>query len=260
MSNGEFGATTWSGVKAMAGRNFEVYRKTWKMNALPPLVEPFLYLLAMGYGLGLLIDEIGGVSYAAFIAPAIIAITMMQTAFFETTYSSYVRMVFQKTWDAVIATPLSAGDILWGEILWAASRATINATLMSVVVAAFGLLSWPTAFAIPLVAFFVGSMFAGIGLFVSAKVRVIDQFSYAMFLFVTPQFLFSGTFFPLEQLPQAVQYLAMAVPLTHAVAMARGLALGDIPDLWPAHIAYLVAAAWLFPWLAVRAAKPKIVA
>lgn len=256
----EAGEVSWTGIKAMAGRNLEVYRKTWKMNAIPPLVEPFLYLLAMGYGLGMLIDEIGGYTYPQFIAPAIIAITMMQTAFFETTYSSYVRMVFQKTWDAVIATPLSAGDILWGEILWAAMRATINATLMSFVVAAFGLLSWPTALAIPVVAFFVGAMYAGIGLFVTAKVRVIDQFSYAMFLFITPQFLFSGTFFPLEQLPQGVQYLAMALPLTHAVAMTRGLALGDMPDAWPVHVAYLVLAAFLFPWLAVRAAKPKIVA
>lgn len=244
----------------MAGRNFMVYRKTWHMNAIPPLVEPFLYLIALGYGLGMFIDEIAGVSYPQFIAPAIIAITMMQTAFFETTYSSYVRMVFQKTWDAVISTPLSAGDIVWGELLWAASRATINATLMSLVVAAFGLLSWPTALFIPVVAFFVGFMFAGLGLLVAAKVRVIDQFSYAMFLFITPQFLFSGTFFPLEQLPQAVQYLAMAVPLTHAVALTRGLALGDLPALWPVHGAYLLVVGLAFCLIAARAARPKIVA
>lgn len=251
---------TWSGALAMAGRNFEVYRKTWKMNALPPLVEPFLYLIALGYGLGMLIDEVAGYSYPQFIAPAIIAITMMQTAFFETTYSSYVRMVFQKTWDACLATPLSAGDILWGEILWAAFRATINATLMSLVVAAFGLLSWPTALLLPVVAFFVGAMFAGIGLLISAKVRVIDQFSYAMFLFITPQFLFSGTFFPLAQLPQVVQYIAMAVPLTHAVGLTRGVALGDIPDLWWLHALYLVVVSALFCLLAVRTATKKIVA
>ena len=103
-------------------------------------------------------------------------------------------------------------------------------------------------------------MFAGIGLFFTAKVRVIDQFSYAMFLFITPQFLFSGTFFPLQQLPLAVQYAAQVIPLTHAVALTRGLALGDLPTLWPLHAVYVVAAAWLFPWLAVRAARPKIVA
>ena len=107
---------TLSGVGRMMMRNFEVYRKTWYVNAVPPLVEPFLYLLAMGYGLGMLIDTIGGYSYAQFIAPAIIAITMMQTAFFETTYSSYVRMYFQKTWDACLATPLSADEVPWGAV------------------------------------------------------------------------------------------------------------------------------------------------
>lgn len=250
---------TLSGVGRMMMRNFEVYRKTWYVNAVPPLVEPFLYLLAMGYGLGMLIDTIGGYSYAQFIAPAIIAITMMQTAFFETTYSSYVRMYFQKTWDACLATPLSADEVLWGEVLWAAVRATINATLMAVVVAAFGLLSYPTAFLLVPIAFMVGLMFGGIGLFVTAKVKVIDQFSYAMFLFVTPQFLFSGTFFPIEQLPETVQWLALAVPLTHAVGLARGMALGDLPDLWMVHAAYLIVAAFVFPAIAVAATRKRIV-
>lgn len=251
---------SWRGIRTMAGRNLQVYVRTWKVNALPPLTEPFLYLLALGYGLGMLIDEVAGVSYPQFIAPAIISITMMQTAFFETTYSSYVRMFFQKTWDAVLATPLSTYDVLWGEILWAATRSTINATLMALVVAAFGLLSFPAALVIPLVAFFVGAMFAGIGLFATAKVQVIDQFSYAMFLFMTPQFLFAGTFFPLAQLPQGVQYIAYAVPLTHAVGLTRAAALGAWDPLIPLHIAYLVVAAGVFPALAVRAARRRIVA
>lgn len=259
MSKTAFTEVRWSGVKAMAGRNLEVYRKTWKLNALPPLVEPVLYLVAMGYGLGMLIDDIGGYSYPQFIAPGLIAITMMQTAFFETTYSSYVRLAFQKTWDACLATPISAGDILWGEILWAATRAAINTALMSIVVALFGLLTWPTAIFLPILGFVVGALFAGLGLFFTAKVRMIDQFQYAFFLFITPQFLFSGTFFPLEQLPQAVQYGALLVPLTHAVAMARGLALGEIPELWPVHVAYLLIGAFAFCWIAVRTATKKIV-
>lgn len=246
------------GAMTMVARNWDVYRKTWYMNAIPPLVEPFLYLIAMGYGLGALIDEVQGVPYAAFVAPGIITITMMQTAFFETTYSSYVRMVFQKTWDAVLATPLSADDILWAEIFWAASRATLNATFMSIVVASFGLLSWPTAALIPVVAFFVGLTFAGVGLLVCAKVRVIDQFSYAMFLFMTPQFLFAGTFFPLEQLPKAAQYIALSLPLTHAVQLTRGLALGGMPDLVVLHVGYLLASSALFTTLAVRAIKKRI--
>ncbi len=250
---------TAAGVRAMVGRNFEVYKKTWKVNALPPLAEPFLYLIAMGYGLGALIEEVQGIPYIRFIAPAIVAITMMQTAFMETTYSSYVRMYFQKTWDAVMATPLTPTDILWGEVLWAAFRATINAALMSLVVAAFGLLSYPTAFLIPVLAFAIGMMFAGIGLYVSSRVRVIDQFSYAFFLFITPQFLFSGTFFPLEQLPDAARAVAVALPLTHAVQLVRGAALGDWPDIAPWSVVYVAVAAYVVPALAVRTMRRRIV-
>ncbi len=250
---------TWTGIRAMTGRNFEVYRKTWKVNALPPLAEPFLYLLALGYGLGALIEEIAGHSYVEFIAPGIIAITMMQTAFMETTYSSYVRMVFQRTWEAVLATPLSPGDVLWGEVLWAATRATINASLMTVVVALFGLLSWPTAIFIPIIAFVVGLLFAGIGLFVTARIRVIDHFSYSFFLFITPQFLFAGTFFPITQLPQWAQYFALSLPLTNAVGLTRAVAHGEFSMLVPFHILYLGVVSMLVCWIAVRKATARIV-
>lgn len=256
---GLFSDATPAGVAAMAGRNLQVYRKTWKMNALPPLAEPMLYLVALGYGLGALVEDIGGVPYIQFIAPAIISITMMQTAFMETTYSSYVRLVFQKTWDAVLATPLSAGDVLWGEVLWAATRATINATIMTAVVAAFGLLSYPGALWILPIAFLVGMMFAGIGLFVSANVRVIDQFSYAFFLFITPQFLVSGTFFPLEQLPRIPLWIAYCLPLTHAVQLTRGAALGSLPDIAPWSAAYLLVAGLVFPAVAIAAMRKRIV-
>ncbi len=250
---------TWTGIRAMTGRNFEVYRKTWKVNALPPLAEPFLYLLALGYGLGALIEEIAGHSYVEFIAPGIIAITMMQTAFMETTYSSYVRMVFQKTWDAVMATPLSPGDVLWGEVLWAATRATINATLMCVVVGLFGLLTFPTAFVIPVIAFVVGLLFAGIGLFVTARIRVIDHFSYSFFLFITPQFLFAGTFFPITQLPDWAQWFALSLPLTHAVGLTRAMALGEMTALVPFHILYLGIGSMAICAYAVKKATARIV-
>ncbi len=250
---------TWRGAAAMVGRNFRVYRKTWYVNAVPPLAEPFLYLVALGYGLGALIESVDGYSYPQFIAPAIIAITAMQTAFMETTYSSYVRMYYQKTWDAVMATPLSPDDILAGEVLWAAVRCAINATLMSIVVAAFGLLSFPQAFAIPPVAFLVGLAFAGIGLLVASKVKVIDQFSYAFFLFITPMFLFSGTFFPLEQLPDGVRHLAYALPLTHAVQLLRALALDAFNWLTPWSLAYLAVAAFTFPAFAIGSMRKRIV-
>jgi lipooligosaccharide transport system permease protein len=250
---------SWRGSWAMVQRNRDVYLKTWKTNFLPPLLEPLLYLLSMGFGVGALVREIGGVSYAQFIAPAILAITMMQGAFFETTYNSFVRMYFQKTWDAVTATPTSIDDVLWGEIVWAAAKSTINATLMAVVIAAFGLLPWAMLLLVPVVAFVAGLAFGGIGLAVSALVRGIDGFSIAIYLFVTPMMLFSGTFFPLANLPAAAQYVAKALPLTHTVETVRALAAGD-PLAIPAFaVAYLLAAAVLCPLGAMLLMRRKLI-
>lgn len=247
------------GTWAMVQRNRDVYLKTWKTNFLPPLLEPLLYLLSMGYGVGALVQTIGGVSYAQFIAPAILAITMMQGAFFETTYNSFVRMYFQRTWDAVTATPTSIDDVLWGEIVWAATKSTINATLMALVIAAFGLLPWATLPLVALVAFVAGLAFGGIGLAVSALVRGIDGFSIAIYLFVTPMMLFSGTFFPLQQLPAAAQAVAKALPLTHTVEAVRALAMGDpLAVPWTA-VAYLLAAAVACPMGALLLMRRKLI-
>ncbi len=245
---------------AMVQRNRDVYLKTWKTNFLPPLLEPLLYLLSIGYGVGAFIQTIGGVPYPQFIAPAILAITIMQGAFFETTYNSFVRMYFQKTWDAVTATPLTLDDVLAGEMVWAALKSAINAGLMAVVIAAFGLLPWWAIPAVVVVAFVAGMLFAGLGLMTSAKVKGIDGFSFAIYLFVTPMMLFSGTFFPLEQLPDIAQKVALALPLTHTVAVVRPLAYGDptsIP-MWSA--IYLLAGAVVFPAIAMAWMKRKLIA
>ena len=105
-------------------RNVQVYRKTWRVSFLPPLLEPLLYILAFGYGLSVLVGDVGwrgeAVPYVAFIAPALLCIAMMYNSFFETTYGSFVRMYYQKTFDAMLATPLFLEDIIAGEIVWGA--------------------------------------------------------------------------------------------------------------------------------------------
>lgn len=246
-------------VGRMMARNRDVFLKTWKVNLLPPIAEPVLYLLALGYGLGALITEVDGISYVRYIAPSLIAITMMQSAFFETTYSSFVRLSFQKTWDAVVVTPLTVEDIITAEILWAAVRAVIYSTIMAIVVAGFGLLSFPGALLIPLVAFLVGLVFAGMGMIFTSKVPNIDSFSYVFYLFVTPQFLFSGTFFPLAQLPDGVRHAALLLPLTPAVQLVRGIALGRPTGYETYAIVYLSVLAVFFLAVAVLQMKKRLV-
>lgn len=219
-------------------RNWDVYIKTWKINFLPPLLEPIFYLLAFGAGLGVLVGQLtfGGrsISYAAFIAPGLLAITIMQNAFFENTYASYVRMYYQKTFDAIMATPLTVEEIILGEIFWGASRSLIATALMMIILSFFGLLVYPWSLGILPIALLGGLAFGAAGMCFTALMPNIESFNLPIFLFITPMFLFSGTFFPLDQLPFWAKLLAWIFPLTHIVELTRALALNtlSLSNLW----------------------------
>jgi lipooligosaccharide transport system permease protein len=222
-------------------RNLTVFTRTWKVNFFPPLIEAFLYLFAIGMGIGSYVQEIEGVPYVTFIAPAILAIAVMNSAFFECTYGSYVRMYYQKSFDAMIATPLSIEDVIAGELIWGATRSVIYVVIMLPVLALFGVISLPFALlAIPL-AFIGGLMFAGIAMCITAKTPSIDTLNYPAFLFITPMTLFSGTFFPLTLLPAALQYLALALlPLTHLVAVMRMFTQASVSPLLLLHLTWII--------------------
>lgn len=203
-------------------RNRDAFVKTYLVNFLPPFVEPVLYLLALGYGLGMFVGEIDGVPYASFVAPALLSISMMNSSFFECTYSSFVRMYYQKTYDAMVATPLSIEDVIAGELLWGATRSLVYASAMLAVLVAFGVVAIPSSLLVVPFSFLAGLMFSSIAMCFTAVSPTIDTLNYPAFLFVTPMFLFSGTFFPLSVLPGPVQAFALAaLPLAHVVLVTR---------------------------------------
>jgi lipooligosaccharide transport system permease protein len=217
-------------------RNLTVYRSIWKIVFLPPLLEPLFYLVAFGVGLSALVGSLryqgSDVSYMAFIAPALIAINIMQNAFFENTYASFVRMYYQKTFDAMMATPLSLEEIMTAEIVWAATKAVLATAVMQGVISLFGLIQYPAGLLILPLAFLGGIAFGSIGLFFTGTVQAIETFNLPIFLFITPMFVFSGTFFPLENLPAWARQLAAIFPLTHLVHVTRSLSFGRVePDL-----------------------------
>ena len=213
-------------------RNFDVFNKTLATNFLPSLLEPILYLVAFGFGLGGFIPSIRGQPYINFIAPALVAIAMMNGSFFECTFGSFVRMYYQKTFDAIVATPVSVEEVVAGELLWGATRATINASIVLVVVAAFGLITSPLFVLVIPIAFFVGLMFSSIAMCFTAAAPNIDFFNFPSFLFLTPMFFLSGTFFPLTSLPSAAQVVAFAVlPLTHAVDITREIVASNVEPI-----------------------------
>ena len=244
-------------------RNLTVYGKIWKISFLPPLLEPCFYLLAFGMGLGSLVGDISyqgaKISYPRFIAPAIISMAIMYNAFFETTYTSFVRMYYQKTFDALMATPLFLSEIIAGEIVWGATKSLIAAAIMITVVSLFGLIDYPAGLLIVPAALAGGFAFAAIGMYFTGIVRSIEVFNLPIFLFVTPMFLFSGTFFPLESLPAWAQTAALVFPLTHLVAIVRGACLGKAAPglLW--HCLYLVFFSLVFFPLALRAMQRRLV-
>ncbi len=229
-------------------RNFDVFTKTIRVNFLPSLLEPILYLLAFGFGLGGFIPSIQGQSYIAFIAPALVAISVMNGSFFECTFASFVRMYFQKTFDAIVATPVSVEEVVAGELLWGATRATFNTTIVLAVVAAFGLVSSPLFLLVIPLAFFGGLMFASMAMCFTSIAPNIDFFNFPSFLFLTPMFFLCGTFFPLTSLPSAAQGVAMAVlPLTHVVNLTRGLVSGHLESILGLNPVALIAIS--FAWI-----------
>ncbi|MCJ7642434.1 MAG: ABC transporter permease [Desulfobacterales bacterium] len=236
-------------------RNLTVYRKSWKISFIPPFLEPLFYLIAFGIGMSGLVANIRyqgtDISYVQFIAPAIIGMSIMYNSFFETTYASFVRMYYQKTFDAIMATPLSLEEVITGEIVWGATKSVIAAAIMLVVISFFGLLHYPTSLLILPLAFLGGIAFGSIGMFFTGVAANIEMFNLPVFLFVTPMFLFSGTFFPLENLPRWAQQVALIFPLTHLTNLSRSLSLGQTPSSMLYGIGYLLVFSLVFFPLAV---------
>ncbi|GBD27631.1 Inner membrane transport permease YadH [bacterium HR30] len=203
-------------------RNLAMYRRTWKWNILPNFFEPVFYLMAIGIGLGAYVQQMGGLPYAAFLAPGLVCVAAMNGASFEVTYNIFVRMHFEKTYDAMLTTPVQPDDILAGEVLWAITRATIYGGCFYLVTTAWGLTPWQAAPWALVVIVLSGLLFAAVGLVFSLQIVTIDLFSFYFTLFLTPLFLFSDVFFPLaERLSGVWLWVAEALPLLHPVRLAR---------------------------------------
>ncbi|MBS1230733.1 MAG: type transporter, NodJ family [Proteobacteria bacterium] len=222
-------------------RNFLVWRKLAIPSVLGNLADPLIYMLGLGYGLGGLLPQVGGVSYVSFLAAGTIVSSTMNAATFEALYSAFSRMHVQKTWDAILNTPLSLDHVLAGELVWAASKSLLSGLAILLVIAALGLTTSPLALWVIPVIFLTGLAFAAMGLIVCALAPSYDFFMYYFTLFITPMMLVSGVFFPADQLPAAVHAVASWLPLAHAVALARPLLLGNVPQDVATHVAALLA-------------------
>ncbi|GAV20718.1 lipooligosaccharide transport system permease protein [Mariprofundus micogutta] len=220
-------------VLAVWRRNFLVWKKLAGASMLGNFGDPFLYLLGLGYGLGLYIGDMNGIPYMAFLASGILCSSAMNTATFESLYSAFTRMNQQGTWESMLATPLRVQEIIAGEQMWAATKSLISGSAIFVVAGLLGgIQQWDTALLALPVIFLIGLAFAGPALAFCAISPSYDFFLYYFTLAVTPMFLFCGVFYPIDTLPAFAQMVAQVLPLTHAVALIRPL-LTEMPLTLP---------------------------
>lgn len=240
-------------------RNFTSYRHTWMINILPNFFDPLFYLVGIGIGLGAFINRsIQGTDYISFIAPGLMAAAAMNGASFETTYNMFVKMTYAKLYDAYLCTSAGVEDIVFGELCWALTRALIYGSGFFVILIGFSIFGYPiltswTALAIPLALLLIGTLFGTIGQLFTAYIKKIDFYSFYFTLFLTPLFLFSGIFFPIDTFPYGRE-IAWWTPLYHAVHLLRGLANGNL------EFSHFIDVVWMITvsWLAFRLTLPKL--
>ena len=239
-------------------RNFLVWRKLALPSVLGNLADPLIYLFGLGFGIGMLVPEVAGVPYITFLAAGMVCYSTMNSASFEVLYSGFSRMHVQKTWEAIMNTPIDLDDVVFAELVWAASKALLSGTAILLVVVLFGLVDTRYAlWVLPLV-FLIGLTFASLGLIVTALAPSYDFFMYYFTLFVTPMTLISGVFFPIEQLPAALRTVTGLLPLTHAVQLARPLLMGQVPDAALIHVAVLAGYGVSAFWLALALTRRRL--
>ncbi len=208
-------------------RNYMVWRNHIAATLIGNLGQPLLFLLAMGYGLGRNVGPIDGLTYLQFLAPGLVTSSVMYSAAFETTYGAYTRMSIQKTYEAILMTPLGVPDIVLGEIFWGASKGLLSGVIMLAALPLFGV--WPSTWTVALLPllFLCGIFFAAFGLIMTALAFNYEFFNYFISLVLTPLFLFSGIFFPLHSVPDTARTIFELLPLTPTVTLSRMFCYGQ---------------------------------
>lgn len=239
------------GVYSVWRRHATVYQKTWLVNFLPPITEPLVYLLAFGYGITPMLQELiyqgEPISYRQFIGPSMMGIALLFQAFFEGAYGSFIRLHYQKTWHALLTAPLSYTEIFMGDWIWAATRGLISATITGVVTILFGSYTW-VGLLVSLPLMIIGSLlFAAMGLLAAGWVDTVDQINVPIFGLVVPMFVLCGTYFPRDNLPPFLAIPAGILPLSSLVDLLRW-PLG-LPHYWGWELLWLIFLGGLLTYL-----------
>ena len=246
-----------AGVMSREVSNFKTY---WKGTTFSSVLEPIVYLLAFGLGLGatLVKGGVGGLDYVEFVGTGMVATAVIFSSALPAMFGTFVKHRFQNTYDAILAAPVDVEELVTAEMLWIGIRSGFYGCFPLLVAIGFGLDPTPAMLLVPLFCFITALGFAAFGITVAATAEKIDQFNYVTSLIITPLFLVAGTFFPISQLPQGVQYAAELNPLYHLVQLVRDASFGlKTADLF--HVAFLVVLALALWRLAIRQMTKRLI-
>ena len=250
-------------ARRMVQRSMVVYKHIWSV-IFSGFFEPVFYLLGMGLGLGSMVPAVDGVSYAAFVMPGLLASSCLNGAISDGMFNIFFKLHFQKTYDGILATPMSVPDIALGEMLWSVTRSSLYAAAFLIVALVLGwagqplLLSPWAPMALP-AAIVVSTAFAAMALCITSFLRTVQDFDPVMGLLVMPMFLFSGIFFSTTQFPEPLQWIVAAMPLYHAVELLRPLTIGGVTPGTLLHAVYLVVVGGIAFLVAMRRLERRLV-
>jgi lipooligosaccharide transport system permease protein len=240
-------------------REVIMFRRLWVSTTFASIVEPTIYLLAFGLGLGALISSINGYSYIEFVGTGSVATAVLFSSVFTGMFTTYVRRVYQKTYDGLLSTPVDVSEIMTAEGLWIAAKAGVYGCAPLLVAMCFGLPPSWGMLTVPFIGFLTGLGFGFFGQWLSGIVPSIDAFNYVTSALITPLFLVAGTFFPLTQLPQWAQTLAQLNPLYHCVQLVRHAAFGWEGWADVGNVAALVIFAIIARYLSIRRLRKRLI-
>jgi lipooligosaccharide transport system permease protein len=250
----------WPAFEGVWNREFTLFKRFWVSTTFSSVVQPTIYLLAFGLGVGTMVGKIGGSAYVQYVGTGTVATAVLFASAFPGMFNTYVRRVFQHTYDALLAAPVSVDELVTAEGSWIALRAGVYGSVPLLVTFCFGLTPTWGMLAVPFIAFLTGLGFAYFGMWVSAIVKTIDSFTYVTSAVLTPLFLLAGTFFPIANLPRWAQVAAQFNPLYHCVKLVRDASFDwyVTADLY--HLSVLVVFAVITWRLALSALRSKLVA
>jgi lipooligosaccharide transport system permease protein len=228
----------------------------WRSTTFSSTVEPTIYLLAFGFGFGSLVSKVGGYDYVQFVGTGTVATAVLFSSVFPAMFGTFVKREFQRTYDAILAAPVDAEELVTGEALWIACRASVFGCTPMLVAMVFGLAPSWGMLTVPLINFAAGFGWAAAGILIAAVMKSIDNFSYVTSTLITPLFLVAGTFFPLHGIAAAI---GQVNPLHHTVELVRHAAFGFQGWVDLGHVAFLLAFAMLMWRLAIWRMEKRLV-